>query len=350
MNDCSNCTQLKDNLFDVTAAVLEDKIKLFAGANLTIVTPSQWLSSCAKKSKLFKKFRVETIPYSLETDTFVPISKEKAKQKLGVSENVNTLLFSAELGNEKRKGFSEFAQAIDVCLKDSRFKDLAKRGLVKLLCLGLPSDELTKLPIDTISLGYLREDKKISEVYSAADIFILPSLEDNLPNTMLESMSCGTPVVTFDTGGMPDLVKDRLTGRLIPLLNVKKMGEAILDLIFNSGKRVKMGIECRKKMESEFNLSVQAKNYKDLYQDLLEKTGTSTFKTKQDTEKSFFSNTQELSVKLNVTVGPALQNSNDNILTKMLLKAYYRQIADRGMFIKNIKNLFSWLSIALLRK
>ncbi len=340
-DNCSNCPQLKDNSFNITSVVLEDKLKLFADTNLTIVTPSHWLSSCVKKSKLFRKFRVETIPYSLETDIFKPLQKETTKRRLGISEQITTILFGTEYGNEKRKGFKQLMEAINFCLKDSKFQDLIRRGLIKVLCFGQPSDDLKSLPIDSVSLGYIKEDQKISEIYSAADIFILPSLEDNLPNTMLESMSCGTPVVAFDTGGMPDLVKDGLTGKLAPFLDTKKMGEAILDLIFHPEKCAKMGIECRKKMESKFNLTVQAKNYIALYQDLVKKSQASTSKTTQNTGKEFFFNTEEQAVNLDTSLGPGFQNSDGNILTKMLLRVYHQEMANKNQTIKKHKQMIT---------
>jgi len=85
-----------------------------------------------------------------------------------------------------------------------------------LLILGSPGDELIKTGLPIHSLGYVNSDDQLSDIYSAADIFVLPSLEDNLPNTMLESMSCGTPVVAFDVGGMKDLIRDDVTGKLVP--------------------------------------------------------------------------------------------------------------------------------------
>ena len=350
VKDCSNCPQLKDNLFNIPSVVLEDKLKLFVNTNLTIVTPSQWLSGCVKKSKLFKKFRIETVPNSLETDIFIPIPKHTAKQTLGITRQTTTILFVADIGDEKRKGFKQFIEAITFCSKDPKFQDLIMRGLVKVICFGNPNKEMEMLPMDTASLGYIEDDKNMSEAYSAADIFVLPSLEDNLPNTILESMSCGTPVVAFDTGGMPDLVEDGITGRLVPFMDTKKMGEAILDLVLHPKKRVKMGIECRKKMESEFRLTVQAKNYISLYQDLAEKSQTSTSKITQDTEKAFSFNTEEQAVKLNTTLGPGFQNSDDNILIKILLKVHYQKIAEQDTIIRNMRNSLSWRIAAPLRK
>lgn len=125
----------------------------------------------------------------------------------------------------------------------------------------------TGVPIH--SLGYVNSDEKLTEVYSASDLFVLPSLEDNLPNTMLESMSCGTPVVAFNIGGMPDLIHNGITGELVPLSDTMAMGKAILNMISDRDKVTLMSKNCRAMIEDNFCLDVQANKYLDLYRDLL---------------------------------------------------------------------------------
>ncbi|MBW1903172.1 MAG: glycosyltransferase family 4 protein, partial [Deltaproteobacteria bacterium] len=268
--DCARCPQLSDDPFDLPGGVLKDKLEFLKGANLTIVTPSRWLATCAGESKLFQDLRIEVIPNSLETDVFRPLPKAEAKKSMGITPDITTLLFGGEYGNEKRKGFHELTGAIKCCLGNDDFKGLVNADKVKLICFGYASDELGAVGIPVEALGYLDSDEKIMRAYCAADIFVLPSLEDNLPNTMLEAMSCGTPVVAFDVGGMPDAVINGVTGQLVPLGDTRGMGNAILSLIFNSEKRDLMGKECRKNMEEQYKLEIQARRYLDLYQELLE--------------------------------------------------------------------------------
>ena len=265
---CAACPQLADDPFGVPEAVLKDKLKFFKDANLTIVTPSQWMADCAKESKLFKDLRIEVIPNALETDVFRPLPKAEAKKSIGLTPDIITLLFGGEYGNEKRKGFHELIRAIEYCLKDDDFANLIKAKKIRLICFGYASDEFEAVGIPVEALGYLDSDEKIMTAYCAADIFVLPSLEDNLPNTMLEAMSCGTPVVAFDVGGMPDVVRDGVTGRLVPLGNVREMGKAILSLILDGDKRKAMGKKCRRRMEEGYLLDVQARRYLGLYEDL----------------------------------------------------------------------------------
>jgi glycosyltransferase involved in cell wall biosynthesis len=267
--DCVACPQLADDPFDLPAAVLRDKLELFKGANLTIVTPSQWLAARVGESKLFKNLRVEVIPNSLDTDVFSPLPKAEAKESLGFSAEAVTLLFGVENSNEKRKGFRELMAAIKHCLAQSEFQNLVEDDKIRILCFGRPSDELEAVNIPVVSLGYLSLDEEIRTVYAAADIFVLPSLEDNLPNTMLESMSCGTPVVAFDVGGIPDVVLSGVTGQLVPVSDASQLGEAILSLVFNPDRREEIGQNCRKAMVEGYSLTVQARRYLELYRELL---------------------------------------------------------------------------------
>ncbi|MFH1953338.1 MAG: glycosyltransferase, partial [Pseudomonadota bacterium] len=228
-----------------------------------------------KESHLFKDLRVEVIPNSLETDLYTPSPKAEAKRKLGLEGDTVTLLFGGEDGNERRKGFKELIAAIQCCLKDGEFQVLLRNGKIRLICFGHPNDEIEALGIPVDPLGYLDSDEKIRDAYTGADIFILPSLEDNLPNTVLEAMSCGTPVVAFDTGGIPEMVANGITGQVVPLGDSVKMGEALVSLIFSSEKRETMGKECRKKIEKEYALNIQAGAYLDLYEELARKNSSS---------------------------------------------------------------------------
>jgi glycosyltransferase involved in cell wall biosynthesis len=324
--DCAACLQLADDPFNLPAAVLRDKIDLFRDANLTIVTPSRWLAACARESRLFKDFRVGIIPYSLDTDVFSPLPKAKAKESVGLAAETITLLFSAHLGNEKRKGFRELRATIRFCLKDAEFQELVKNDKIRLLCFGYPSDELEALGIPVVSLGYLDSDEDIRAAYAAADIFVLPSLEDNLPNTMLESMSCGTPVVAFDVGGIPDVVVNGVTGQLAPVGDIRKLGEAILSLVFDPDQRGVMGQNCRKVMVEGYSLTVQAQRYLELYQELHQEYKLSAQVMSEDsilkldqTEVPVAAPAVEASpVYLETTVGPHFQAISNQVLFKTL--------------------------------
>lgn len=269
--DCAGCPQLAHDLHGLATAALQDKLEFFAGANLTIVTPSHWLADCARRSRLFRDLRIEVIPNSLETDLFTPIDKAIAKQKLDISPDTITLLFGAFTTEERRKGFTELLKATQQCLTNPEFRNLAENKRLQLLCFGDPDSSLESLPIPVQSYGKIASDEMLSVLYAAADVFVLPSLEDNLPNTMLEAMSCGTPVLTFDVGGIPDVVIPGKTGWLVPKKDVMQLAEALLQIVLHPEMARSMSADCRHFMEEQFSLSVQANRYLALYQDLLGK-------------------------------------------------------------------------------
>jgi len=268
ISDCSDCPQLASDPYSLPAGVLKDKIELFSGLSLTVVSPSRWLAECVKNSALFGRMRVAVIPNGVETDIFRPISKMRAKKLLGLPPDTMTVLFGAEYGSERRKGFKELAAAIGHCLSDPWFEAKAREDKVRILCFGQPDERIDSIKIPVISLGYLKSDQKVREAYNAADVFIQSSLEDNLPNTVLEAMSCGTPVIGFDVGGIPDMVQDGSEGRIIPAGDTVGMANAIIGLLSSPNLLVEMGQKSRSRTERFFSLGNQARNYSDLYLEL----------------------------------------------------------------------------------
>ncbi len=347
-HDCASCPQLIDDSFNLPKAVLKDKIALFKNANLAIVSPSHWLASCAQKSKLFKDLRVEVIPYSLEVETFSPLPKPKAKKKLGLGPETITILFGAVDAKEKRKGFQVLLAAMQRCLSNAKFQQLIADERLKILSFGHLNDDLKAIDIPVLSLGYLESDEKISLVYSAADLFVLPSLEDNSPLTMLEAMSCGTPVIGSSVGGIPDMVKDEVTGKLFSPGESKKLSEAILSFLFNSKQQEIMGQNCRQLIEKDYALPVQAKRYLDLYQDLLEVVPRPLVSNKilNQTNKSKPNPPGDLSVSIEATLGPHFQQIYDPVLLKalqeyapLIKQKWQMSEADRSARFKQIEEL-----------
>ena len=321
-SDCVECPQLGDDPFNLPAAILKDKLEIFKDADLTIVTPSRWMAECARRSRLFKDLKIEVIPNSLETDIYTPLSKSEAKEEIGISPEAITMLFGAIDGSEKRKGFFELVNAIKFCLNEDVFQRLLHNDTIRLICFGRPSHELESIGIPFVTLGHLDSDEKIRRAYSAADIFLLPSLEDNLPNTILESMSCGTAVVAFDVGGLPDMVTNKVTGQLVPLSDTRKMGETIIDLIQKPDLRKSMGKEGRKRAEKEYSLSVQAGHYSDLYKELHlgNKSCFQTVSAKSTVDPAWghVGKTESISVPMITAIGPSFREIYDQVLMKAL--------------------------------
>jgi hypothetical protein len=236
---------------------LDIKHKILHKANLTIVSPSKWLAKEAKKSSLFKDKEIIVIPNGVDTKIFKP--RKNAKEKFNINKKSVVLSFGVVNHDEKRKGFSKLYKALKIVKKE--IKDIEIVGIVF-------GNNSSNLPIKTLNVGYVKNEKDLSYIYSASDIFILPSLEDNLPNVILESMACKTPVIAFDTGGARDIINDS-NGKIVPKGDEKKLAKAIINMIRDKQKRNQKAKKALKTISKHYTIKHQAKRYKKLYEDLL---------------------------------------------------------------------------------
>ena len=261
---CGACPQLgSKDPSDLSRKIFKRKEKTYKGKNIHILTPSKWLRDCAKRSILFKNFPIDVIPNGILIDIFKKRDKSFSRDLLNLPQDKTIILFGADYGAE-RKGFKYLIQALKL-LKD-KIDTLPK---VALVTFG-HHQSIAAFSKDTgfsiYQLGYMYDEPLLSCVYSAADIFIIPSLEENLPNTMLESMACGTPVVAFRAGGIPDMITPHKTGLLAELKNTKDLTDKIEYMITHPQERQQMGQNARKLVEEEYTLRIQAKRYLELYE------------------------------------------------------------------------------------
>lgn len=248
------------------ATYWERKLKdwVYKRSNLTIVAPSSWLANQAKAS-LLGRFSVHHIPYGIDTDAYQPLDSKLCCSTLGIPLGKKVLLFSAVKLADNRKGGDLLIEAL------SRLPKALKQDCV-LLTLGDSSQQLaTAVDMPVVNLGYVSSDRLKSVAYSAADLFLFPTRADNLPLVLQESMACGTPMVSFDVGGVSDLVRPGVTGYLAQPEDVDDLCRGIVDLLGDEDKRQAMGEACRRIALEEYTLELQAKRYQRLYQQVLDK-------------------------------------------------------------------------------
>lgn len=217
-----------------------------ANQNLTIVSPSVWLKEKSKASEILHSFQHLVIPYGLNKNLFMPRNQEVTRKLLNLPIEKKVLLFVAMSLSNQRKGYAILKQAI---------KQIRDKSQILLLILG--DNQIDYPNIETHTLGFLREEEKIALAYAAADIFVLPSIEDNLPNTVLESLMCGTPVVGFRIGGVPDMIINGKNGFLCEEMTAKCLTHTIEQALY--AKLTREWI--RKDAVRRFDSSVQAKRY-----------------------------------------------------------------------------------------
>lgn len=271
VHDCANCIQLKNDPHCLTQHVLAAKKAIFRHVQPVVVSPSKWLACEARRSALFGDQRIEVIPNSIDTDIFRRLDKNQLRTKYGIPADAVVLKFGSCNNREKRKGFRYLHEAVSRSLEHERFRALRDKGQLMVLTTGLPDDSLSELQIPVKSMGYVGDEALVAELYALSDIFLLPSLEDNLPNTMLEAMACGVPVVGFKTGGIPDLV-DNECGRVVKQKDAEAMASSIVDLVLDAEKRSALGEKAQQKIQKGYTLAHQAAAYRTLFEGLVADT------------------------------------------------------------------------------
>jgi len=238
--------------------IKEKRDTLQSVTNLHVVCPSRWLQNESENSYLFHKFPHHNIPYGYPTEIFKPLDKKYSRYLLGIPNNKFVILFVSESLTNFRKGYVFLKRSIENL--SPKYKD----GV--LLCAIGGNNSFNNVD-HTLELGPINDDRLMAIAYSAADIFVIPSLEDNLPNTMIESLLCGTPVIGFPTGGIAETIIDSFNGFLCQEISVsclqKMIEEAILKgTLFNRGS-------ISEDASRKFNLLGQANKYISLYESII---------------------------------------------------------------------------------
>lgn len=267
LTNCDNCPQLNDINSVISSSVLNEKVAL-EFHKITIVTPSIWLSKKAKLSRLFKNSRIECIPNAIEIDVFFPRDKKIAKSKFSIPENSFTILFGADSTSEKRKGFQRLLDALNYIYQLDEWRIEFEKKSISIVIFGNYEDKNLEIKFPILKIGHIQNDDELSLLYSAADIFILPSLEDNLPNTILEAFSCGTPVLGYNIGGIVDMVVDQETGYLADINKPNSLAEKIIESKLNQINNLSMGKRARKLIETRYSPNHQAQLYKSLFNEI----------------------------------------------------------------------------------
>jgi glycosyltransferase involved in cell wall biosynthesis len=225
--------------------------------NIHIVSPSQWLFASSQKSELFNRFPHYHIPYSVPEDKFKVLNKNSARKELGLPPgNKKIFLFVADSIENERKGYAYLQRAIS---QINQYYDI--------LLVAIGQNNNNNMDENIVYLGKISDEQKMASAYAAADAFIIPSLEDNLPNTMLESLMCGTPVIGFPVGGIQETILDGFNGYLCERIGVPPLVENLKKFLDNadSFSREAIAADALNKYASD----IQANAYLNLYEDIL---------------------------------------------------------------------------------
>jgi len=271
----SGCTKYRDNCGachalgstkekDLSLHTWKRKKRAWQNIEMTIVSPSRWLADCASQSSLFQGRPIHVIPNGLDTDIYRPVDRDIARALLKLPKDSNLVLFGS-LGGDRdpRKGGLYLERALSVLAGDSSIP------LEVVIFGGQKSAVFDRLGCMVHHFEALSDDITLALLYSAADVFVAPSEEDNLPNTVMESLACGTPCVTFRIGGMPDMIEHQINGYLAQPFEAADLAMGVKWVLADKLRLKTLGASARAKAVAEFSYRIQASRYKQLYVSLL---------------------------------------------------------------------------------
>lgn len=248
-----------DGYRDLIAKQEQVKINAMKHANINVVGPSKWLMNRSNESSVLGRFPHHNIPYGMDTSIFTGIDQNEARKAFGIPSDKPVFIFVAEVITNRRKGFHHLKEALNHLKGED----------ITLCAVGKPDESLNSIP-NFMHLGVIREERKMAMAYAAADAFVIPSVEDNLPNTVLESICTGTPVIGFPIGGIPDMVQHGDNGIVCEEVNAASLAKGIKQFLHAENLQDRDTI--RENAHARYDESVQAKRYMQLYESLIRTT------------------------------------------------------------------------------
>lgn len=252
VEECGCCPQLANRgAEDYSRRLWKRKALTWKDLDLTIVAPSQWIADLAARSSLFRNRRIEIIATGVDTTVFHPIDRMAVRAALGLPTWRRIIACGAPaVATDPRKGWTEFAAALQLAVQRGHGHDwhIAIFG----------SDAVRALPVPMTKFGRIDDDRKLAQLYAAADVVVVPSKEDNLPQVALEALSCGTPVLAYRVGGLSDAIVHKVNGWLAPAGDVAGLIEGLIWLL-SAGEAPRQA--ARRCVEERFSQTIQIGRY-----------------------------------------------------------------------------------------
>ena len=261
--ECKCCPYLLNggNEKDLSNQVFHKKEKLYQTAPITFITCSEWLRTKASTSKLLKGHSICNIPNPINTNLFKPRNKQEARNKCNLPTDQKLILFGSIKITDKRKGIDYF---IDSCkLLAERHPELKEK--LGVVVYGKYSDQLIPLlPFKVYAFNYISNEKELVNIYNAVDLYVTPSLEENLPNTIMEAMACGVPCVGFNVGGIPEMIDHLHNGYVAEYKSAEDFANGI-HWTLTEGEYETLSEEASRKVTACYSEGIIAKRYIEVY-------------------------------------------------------------------------------------
>lgn len=261
---CDFCPQLlSPSQHDLSSSVFAEKQKAYK-TPFSVVGCSKWIADCARQSQLFTNQNICSIPNPIDTEVFRPLQKQPLRAKYHLPADKVLFLFSAQKVTDPRKGMNYLIEACSLIARNH--PQVASQ--IGLVILGGKASDLSNSSnfshFSTSFINYIHSEVEMAEIYNAVDAFVTPSLQDNLPNTILESLSCGLPCIGFNTGGIPEMIDHQKDGYVARYQSSSDLAEGMLWL-FNHPDRKSLSDYARQKVLSTYSPHVIAHQMLELY-------------------------------------------------------------------------------------
>lgn len=262
-SQCRNCKYLPNHGSnnDLANKIWLRKKKMLQNRHISIVTCSRWLAGEARKSSLLAGQTIVTIPNPIDTRLFCKRSAEEARKRLNLPQDKKIILFVSQRATNVNKGMSYLFDACNMLAE--QYPEMRDNTCVAVL--GGHSDEVMEgLPFAAYPLEYTSDTNRIIDIYNASDVFVLPSLSENLPNTIMEAMACGVPCVGFNVGGIPEMIDHRKNGYVAKYKDSADLANGIHTVLFE-GNYDELSCNARRKIIDKYSQDYIAMRYIEVY-------------------------------------------------------------------------------------
>ncbi|NLL28821.1 MAG: glycosyltransferase [Bacteroidales bacterium] len=260
--ECNSCPKLKyPSRKDLSFKAYKKKQEIFKKSNITLVGCSNWITNCAKNSNIGNLVKSLNIPNPINIDFYKKIDKETALKHFGLPNDKKIVLFGAFTFSDENKGLKFLIDCVNFLSAEKDKYNFVVFG-------GKVGDLEEKLLQKIYNVNYISDKKEMVLLYSAVDVFLIPSIAENLPNVIMESMSCSTPCVGFNVGGIPEMIDHKKNGYIAEYKNAEDLANGVRWVLENDNYK-ELSENARLKVETMYNEGVIAKRYIELYNQLL---------------------------------------------------------------------------------
>lgn len=260
---CHHCTLMNGTaLGDFASQLFDKKQHIYEDSKVTFVGCSQWMANLARTSALTQGHKVVSIPNAINTEQFRPLDKTAARKELSLPLKGKLLLFGCQRITDERKGFRYLVDALQILKRDN--PEIAQN--TEIVVVGGKADSISShLPFSIIPVSYVSDPQKMIALYNAVDLYVTPSLQDNLPNTIMEALACGTPCVGFDVGGIPEMIDHKKNGYVARYKDSADFAEGIKWVLTSDHDT--LSTKAREKVMNNYTEDIVAKKYIEVYED-----------------------------------------------------------------------------------